>query len=291
MSIFDSIIKTAGNELAQTADKGTTGDVHDYIDTGSYSLNALITGSIYKGYPEGKVTCIASDPATGKTFALLTACKNFLDRNKTAAVFYYESESAITKDDLEDRGIDTKRFYILPVSTIQEFRTQALKVLDAYAKVPIKERPKMLMCLDSLGMLSTTKEQEDSLAGSETKDMTKSQVIKAAFRTVTLSLGKANVAMIITMHTYACLTAGNKVKAEFGSIDIKDLKTGDKVQTTEGIQEISFTCKYDDVKTIKIEMEDGNSIECTLNHKFIDSITGKWVMAIDLIEGQDIATM
>lgn len=217
MSIFDSMVKTTGNELAQAADKGTTGDVHDYIDSGSYSLNALLSGSIYKGYAVGKVTCLAGDPAAGKTYALLTACKNFLDTHKGSAVFYYESESAITKDDLISRGIDVKRFYVIPVVTVQEFRTQTLKVLDAYSKVPVAERPKMLMCLDSLGMLSTTKEMDDSLEGSETKDMTRSQIIKAAFRTITLGLGKANVAMIITMHTYATMDQYNPKEVSGGS--------------------------------------------------------------------------
>jgi len=63
------------------------------------------------------------------------------------------------------------------------------------------KRP-MLMCLDSLGMLSTTKEVEDTSSGKETRDMTRAQVLKAAFRVLTLKLGKAKIPMVITNHTY-----------------------------------------------------------------------------------------
>ena len=59
-----------------------------------------------------------------------------------------------------------------------------------------------MFVLDSLGMLSTTKEMEDTAAGKETRDMTRSQIVKSTFRVLTLKLGKANVPMIMTNHTY-----------------------------------------------------------------------------------------
>ena len=64
------------------------------------------------------------------------------------------------------------------------------------------ERPPMMFCLDSLNMLSTTKEIEDTAAGKETRDMTRAQVVKGAFRVLTLKLGRAKVPMIVTNHTY-----------------------------------------------------------------------------------------
>jgi hypothetical protein len=101
-----------------------------------------------------------------------------------------------------DRGIDVNRMVILPVTTVQEFRTQSLKVLDAYLQQKESDRKPILLCLDSLGMLSTTKEVEDTADGKETRDMTRAQVLKAAFRVLTLKLGKAKVPMVITNHTY-----------------------------------------------------------------------------------------
>jgi RecA/RadA recombinase len=101
-----------------------------------------------------------------------------------------------------DRGIDPTRMVIIPVTTVQEFRTQAIKVLDKVLAEKEDNRRPMMMCLDSLGMLSTTKEVEDTAEGKETRDMTRAQVLKAAFRILTLKLGKAKVPMVVTNHTY-----------------------------------------------------------------------------------------
>jgi len=195
------IIKETGNEYASLVSDGVeAGDVDTFIDTGSYIFNALLSGSIYGGLPANKITALAGESATGKTFFLMGIVKNFLDSNPDAGVIYFESESAITKQMVIDRGIDPERMVILPVTTVQEFRTQSLKVLDSYL-MKADKRP-MLMCLDSLGMLSTTKEVEDTSSGKETRDMTRAQVLKAAFRVLTLKLGKAKIPMVITNHTY-----------------------------------------------------------------------------------------
>ena len=197
------IIKTTGNEYASlVADGVEAGDNDSFIDTGSYIFNALLSGSLYGGLPANKITALAGESATGKTFFLMGMCKNFLDENPEAGVVYFESESAITKQMVIDRGIDPNRMIILPVTTVQEFRTQALKVLDRYMQQDVDIRRPMFLCLDSLGMLSTTKEVEDTAEGKETRDMTRAQVLKAAFRVLTLKLAKAKVPMVVTNHTY-----------------------------------------------------------------------------------------
>jgi len=200
-NFLKDIIKETGNEYASLVSDGVeAGDVDSFIDTGSYIFNALLSGSLYGGLPANKITALAGESATGKTFFLMGIVKNFLDSNPDAGVIYFESESAITRQMVVDRGIDSERMVILPVTTVQEFRTQSLKVLDSYL-MKADKRP-MLMCLDSLGMLSTTKEVEDTSSGKETRDMTRAQVLKAAFRVLTLKLGKAKIPMIITNHTY-----------------------------------------------------------------------------------------
>ena len=173
-----------------------------YIDTGSYIFNALLSGSIFGGLPSNKITALAGESATGKTFFLQGICKNFLDTDPTAGVIYFESESAITKQMVIDRGIDPNRMVIFPVTTVQEFRTQSLKVMEKYLEQNEADRKPILLCLDSLGMLSTTKEVEDTADGKETRDMTRAQVLKAAFRVLTLKLGRAKIPMIVTNHTY-----------------------------------------------------------------------------------------
>ena len=197
------VIKETGNEYAGIVSEGVeAGDVDNFIDTGSYVFNALVSGSLYGGLPQNKITALAGESATGKTFFLMGMVKNFLDQNENGGVVYFESESAITKQMVIDRGIDADRMVILPVTTVQEFRHQALKVLDRYLQQDVDIRRPLFICLDSLGMLSTTKEVEDTEAGKETRDMSRAQVLKAALRVLTLKLGKAKVPMVVTNHTY-----------------------------------------------------------------------------------------
>ena len=198
-----NIIKEVGNEYASLAIDGVeAGDVTSFIDTGSYIFNALLSGSLHGGLPSNKITALAGESATGKTYFLMGIVKNFLDKNPSGRVVFFESESAITKQMIMDRGIDPNRMGIFPVTTVQEFRTQSLKILDSYISVHESERIPLFMCLDSLGMLSTTKEVEDTAEGKETRDMTRAQVLKAAFRVLTLKLGRAKVPMVVTNHTY-----------------------------------------------------------------------------------------
>jgi len=198
-----NIIKITGNEYASLVSDGVeASDVENFIDTGSYIFNALLSGSLHGGLPSNKITALAGESATGKTYFLMGIVKNFLDANPNAGVIYFESESAITSQMVVSRGIDPNRMVMMPVTTVQEFRTQSLKVLDSYLLEHESERKPLFLCLDSLGMLSTTKEVEDTAEGKETRDMTRAQVLKAAFRVLTLKLGRAKVPMVVTNHTY-----------------------------------------------------------------------------------------
>ena len=197
------IIKDTGNEYASVVEDGVeAGDVDTFIDTGSFILNGLLSGSLNGGLPANKITALAGESATGKTYFLMGIVKSFLEADPSAGVVYFESESAITKQMVIDRGIDPKRMVVFPVTTVQQFRTEALKILDSYLEQDESDRQPLFMCLDSLGMLSTTKEVEDTSDGKETRDMTRAQVLKAAFRVLTLKLGRAKVPMVITNHTY-----------------------------------------------------------------------------------------
>ena len=203
MSFIKDLVKSTGNEYASVvADGVAAGDVDSFVDTGSYIFNALLSGSLKGGLPKNKITALAGESATGKTFFALGMVKQFLEDHPEAAVIYFESESALTKDMIEERGIDSNRIVIVPVVTVQEFRNQSLNILDKYLETDESERPPMMFVLDSLGMLSTTKEIEDTAEGKETRDMTRAQITKGAFRVLTLKLGRAKVPMIVTNHTY-----------------------------------------------------------------------------------------
>ena len=197
------IIKETGNEYASLASEGiTAGDVTSFIDTGSYSFNALLSGSIYGGLPGNRITAIAGEAATGKTFFALGVIKHFLDKDKNSGVIFFESENAVSKEMIENRGVDSTRVVVVPVSTVQEFRSQSIKILDKYLEQEEKDRQPLMFVLDSLGMLSTTKEMTDTAEGKETRDMTRSQIVKSTFRVLTLKLGQAGVPLLMTNHTY-----------------------------------------------------------------------------------------
>ena len=203
MGFLDTVIKESGNEYASRVSDGVAaGDTSSFVDTGSYIFNAVVSGSLFGGIPSNKVTALAGESSTGKTFFALSVVRNFLANNSNGGVIYFESESAISKDMIETRGIDSKRMVIFPVATIEDFRTQAVRILDKYLKEPKEDRQPLMFVLDSLGMLSTSKEMEDISNDKQVRDMTKSQLIKGAFRVLTLKLGQAQVPMIVTNHTY-----------------------------------------------------------------------------------------
>lgn len=187
------------------ADSKGAAEFEGYVDTGCYMLNAVLSGSLYGGLANNKITGLAGENSTGKTFIALGMVREFLDADPTAGVVYYDTEAAITKKMMEERGIDTRRVILAEPDTVQKFRHHAIKLVDKYIETPKAKRPKMLMVLDSLGMLSTTKEVEDTADGKETKDMTRAQIIKAAFRILTLKLARAGIPMVCTNHVYAAM--------------------------------------------------------------------------------------
>ena len=200
MTFLKDLIKDIGDEYATFAKD--IDETEEYIDSGSYIFNALISGSINGGISGNKITAIAGESSTGKTFFSLAVVRNFLETNPDGICLYFDTESAITRSLLESRGIDTSRVVVLNVVTIEEFRTKALQCVDKYLKVEKDERQPMMFVLDSLGMLSTEKEITDALADKNVRDMTKSQLVKGAFRMLTLKLGQADVPLIVTNHTY-----------------------------------------------------------------------------------------
>ena len=220
MNFLKDVASEIGNEYASLVSDGVSaGDTSGYIDTGSYIFNALCSGSIYGGVPGNKITAIAGESSTGKTFFCLGIVQHFLESNPEAGVIYFESESAISKQMIEDRGIDSNRMLIVPVTTVQEFRLQSIKILDKY--MSMKDQKPMMFVLDSLGMLSTSKEVEDSEAGKETRDMTRAQVVKSIFRVLTLKLGKADVPLLVTNHTYDVVGAYIPTKEMGGGSGLK----------------------------------------------------------------------
>ena len=219
MDFLKDIVKEIGDDYTQLA--ADIDGEEKYIDTGSYIFNGLVAGSIFGGVSTNKITAIAGESSTGKTFFSLAVVKNFLDSNPDGYCLYFDTESAVNKGLLESRGIDLSRLVVVNVVTIEEFRSKALKAVDKYLQMPIEDRKPCMFVLDSLGMLSTEKEIRDALDDKQVRDMTKSQLVKGAFRMLTLKLGQANVPLIVTNHTYDVIGAYVPTKEMGGGSGLK----------------------------------------------------------------------
>ena len=271
-------------------DIATTG----FIDTGCYTLNALISGSLYGGMPNNRITGFAGEQATGKTYFALTAVKSFLNQNENARVVYFDTEFALDKEFFRKRGIDAERVIIIQPDTLETFRTMSSKILTKYGEQKENERPKLMLVLDSLGNLPSNKEVEDADEGKNVRDMTKTQIIKSIFRILTQKIGKLNVPMIVTNHVYAvigCLTEGQMVRMNDGSLkDISDIIVGDEVLSENNtVKKVIQTHEYMTEEVYEIEMEDGYVMNCSSNHKFMTK--DGWVEASNLTGKEELLSV
>lgn len=280
----------------------------DYVDTGSYALNALISGSIYGGVPNTKRVCYASDPGVGKSFMILTAIKNHLDSHPDNIAIIYDTETAQTKESLAARGIDVSRVIVSYKQTVEDFRNHLLNFTEKYLKHPEKSRPSCLVALDSLGQLSTLKEVGDTRDGATTRDMTRAQLLKGAFRILTIPLSRAKMPMFIANHVYdamamyaakkmsgGCLEPSTKIQMADGSIkSIGDVVVGELVNTMDGPKPVTYTWDREnltnpDPECYEIEFEDGTKVICSAEHKFL--VNGEWVEACQLQNSVNVTTI
>lgn len=300
MSILKAVSSVLSDGFDTVDEVGAYGDVTGFIDTGSYSLNALVSGSIFGGFASNKITGIAGEKSTGKTFYAIQAMKGHLDADSENEVLIFDSESAITSDQLIDHGIDPARVGVEPVATVEEFRTKAMNVLAKYHEMILPHLkknkwkappPKLMIVLDSLGNLSTTKEVADISSGTDKRDMTKQQLLKGAFRVLTIECGKLNVPMIVTAHTYAaigCLDPTTLIlMADNSLVPISEIRPGDEVKTTYGTGEVGEIYKYEDTECFELELENGETMICTKDHKFLTQKL-EWKRSEDLQEGDVI---
>ena len=221
-TFFDTVKNITKNPLISLASEGLeSSDVPYWVDTGSYIVNAILSGSIFKGLPGNKVTCFAGESATGKTFFALSMCKNFLDANPEGNVIYCDTELAITQKMLTDRGIPTDRMIFLPIGIIEEWGTQMAQILDEYKKD--KDKKPLLCVLDSMGGLVAKKQMENTLEGHHVANMQDSKLLKAALKIMTFKCGEAEVPLVITQHTYDAVGSMYATKEIAGGKGLKYL--------------------------------------------------------------------
>jgi RecA/RadA recombinase len=256
MDFLKDLIKEVGGEYTKLARDIVENE--SYVDTGSYVLNALTSGSIFGGISQCRITALAADESCGKTFIALNVVREFLTKNPEGICLYFDTESAINKTLLVEKGIDVNRVVIINVVTVEEFRTRALKAVDMYLKKPKSDRKPLFLVLDSLGMLSTNKEIDDTLAEKDTRDMTKAQLLKGTFRMLTLKLGEANVPLIVNNHLYESMSMYTAKKMSGGSglaYSASTILNISKSKEKEGTEVVGVILRF---KTIKSRLSREN---------------------------------
>ena len=201
-SIFD-IINSVDNGC-ELIEQSAGAQINDYISTGSLILNACMTGSLFKGIPAGRVVTLAGDPGAGKSFLALSTCR---EAQKAGYVpIYLDSEGAQDIQTVSRLGIDIKRFMIKQVNTITEVSSFIINLCSKLETLPEENRDKIIIVLDSLGNLTSTKEADDIKELTGKRDMTKQQEVKAMFRVCATPLAKLHIPLIVVSHTYSSMS-------------------------------------------------------------------------------------
>jgi RecA/RadA recombinase len=190
------------NPLGSIMEESTFSEVTEWIDTGNYHLNACISGSVFRGWPNNRACSVAGPSGTGKTYLMLNTVKRAIDMGYS--IVYYDSEAAVDREQMQKFGIDTTKVNYQPVNTVQDFRTSVTRITKKMqeAKAAGAELPKVMIILDSAGNLATAKEIEDASSGSDKADMSRSKILKSVFRIIMTPMADLKIPFLFTNHTY-----------------------------------------------------------------------------------------
>lgn len=221
MSTVKDLIKAMADDgVSLLAEGANSAEITGFIDTGSYLLNMLLSGDMFHGMPDNKILALAGDPATGKTYIAQSILSGFQRADQEAIGDYVDTESAVTARSFEDRGCDPERIAITEKRTIEAFRFHLDQFLGAYKKV--KDRPRLMLVLDSLGGLISEKLVEDTAQGKAVADPgRRAQLIKQTFQLYTLELAQLRVPMVVTNHTYTTIGSYIPMKEMAGGGGLK----------------------------------------------------------------------
>ena len=196
-NVFDMMEKI--NPDAATLSENSLSNVSGYIDTGNYSLNAIISGSVFGGVPFGRVCGFFGPPATGKTLIVNKIVANAQKMGMRA--IYFDSEQALDKQVAMRLGCDVEKIKHLPVEIIEECRNQSFQILTKLIEMGIKK--KAIIVVDSIGALNTAKELSDSLDNKNASDMgLKAKQLKSLLLKMTYRAAKSETPVLFTNHIY-----------------------------------------------------------------------------------------
>ncbi|MEO6583665.1 MAG: hypothetical protein ABIO05_05035 [Ferruginibacter sp.] len=175
--------------------------VDNWIDTGCYALNAIMSGSIYGGVPSGRIVGFVGPSSSGKTLIINKIIAN-AQKQLGAFGIIWDSEAAVDASAAENVGCDTTRIKHCPVETVEEARNQISKFLDNIISKGMQG--KFIIALDSLGNLASAKELQDIEKDKSAVDMgMRAKAIKSMMRTLTYKAAKAKTTILFSNHVYS----------------------------------------------------------------------------------------
>lgn len=228
-------------------------DPTDWISTGNYALNYLISGDFNRGIPLGKVTVFAGDSGAGKSYI---CSGNIVKHAQEQGIFVVliDTENALDEDWLKALGVDTSEDKLLKLSMamIDDVAKAISTFMNDYKSLPAEDRPKVLFVIDSLGMLLTPTDVNQFEAGEMKGDLgRKPKALTALVRNCVNMFGAYNVGMVVTNHTYASqdmfdpddkISGGqgfiyaSSIVVAMKKLKLKEDEDGNKVSDVNGIR-------------------------------------------------------
>jgi recombination protein RecA len=228
-------------------------DPTDWISTGNFALNYLISGDFNKGIPMGKVTVFAGDSGAGKSYI---CSGNIVKHAQEQGIFVVlvDSENALDEAWLQALGVDTSEGKLLKLSMamIDDVAKTISTFMSDYKALPDGERPKVLFVIDSLGMLLTPTDVNQFEAGEMKGDLgRKPKALTALVRNCVNMFGSYNIGMVCTNHTYASqdmfdpddkISGGqgfiyaSSIVVAMKKLKLKEDEDGNKVSEVNGIR-------------------------------------------------------
>jgi len=190
------------NKDSATLSEGALSTVTEYIDTGSYALNAIVSGSMYKGIPKGRVTGLVGPTGCGKTLIINKIIGNAQKKDPDVWGVVWDSEAAHDAQSAKSVGANPDKIKVNPIETVEDCRNQISAFLDKVIENPALHG-KFIIAIDSLGNLASHKEIEDAKAGKHAQDMgLRAKSIKSMMRALTYKCAKAGVTCLFANHIY-----------------------------------------------------------------------------------------
>ncbi len=217
-SFLKKLREETGSESFKTSKYG---EVHSWVSTGSYALNRIISGSIYKGIPSGKVIILAGENSVGKSLIAAHIMANAL-KSGYDYVFYFDSEGGALREFFENVGCDPDLIEHILVENVEDAQLQIMRVYNLIKeykeKNPDKDM-KFLCVLDSLGGLVAEKTMTDADKGKVVSEMGgRAKKINTLMKAITVPAIKTDTSMIVLNHVYDDPSAmfTNKIKNQSG---------------------------------------------------------------------------